>query len=257
MNFKEIEKKRYNDFHKEKELEILELKTIGYESVSYAISSPYEYYHEKLQRLSKNCKTHLDICCGDGRHSFTTARLGCNVTALDFSSSSIKIANKRAKVLNCNVKFICCDFEEFEIPENSLDIISIVGSLSYLNLEYFISFCNKALKEEGHLIILDSFDYNPIYRINRFMHFLKGNRSRFVNTQIPNISTLKKIHSDFAIKEKKFFGTFTFLYPLLVKFLSEDKIKVLLDYLDKLLPSTLGFKFVLVAQKHNTKNLTA
>jgi SAM-dependent methyltransferase len=46
--------------------------------------------------------------------------------------------------------------------DNSFDIITMAGSLSYLNLEMFIAQVKRILKPCGKLIMIDSFNHNII-----------------------------------------------------------------------------------------------
>lgn len=159
------------------------------------------------------------------------------------------MARKRADSWNINVNFPCCDFEKFKVLNDSFNLITIVGSLSYIDLDYCLTFCNKALKAGGSVVILDSFNFNPIYRFNRYIHYLKGNRSSEVNKKVPNRKTIRTIESNFVVVDKKIFGTFSFMYPIFRYIFPKSKIISPLGTLDRLLPPFFGYKFVLIAKK--------
>ena len=59
----------------------------------------------------------LDVGCGGGLISESLARLGSNVTALDFSENNINIAKLHAKKNNLKINYICADIEKIQIKK--------------------------------------------------------------------------------------------------------------------------------------------
>jgi len=100
------------------------------------------------------------------------------------------------------------------------------------------------------MIAIDSLNNNPIYRFNRYMHYLKGNRSKSTLIRMPTISLIDKYTEKFGYAEVKFFGAITWMFPLLSKVLSEQALAKLSNWIDagfKIQGS--AFKFVIMVVK--------
>ncbi len=70
----------------------------------YEDESMVPYLMEFINYLPQNPRV-LDLCCGTGYESMRLEKLGAEVTGIDFSEESIKIA----KELNPNIKFVVED----------------------------------------------------------------------------------------------------------------------------------------------------
>lgn len=70
----------------------------------YEDESMVPYLMEFINYLPQNPRI-LDLCCGTGYESMRLEKLGAEVTGIDFSEESIKIA----KELNPNIKFVVED----------------------------------------------------------------------------------------------------------------------------------------------------
>jgi len=94
----------------------------------------------------------LEIGCGNGRNANYLAGLGFIVDGVDFSSSSLAIAEENAKKLNSSAKFFCQSIFEFEYLKNSYDLIYDCGCLHHIpphRRPDFLALINNALKPEG------------------------------------------------------------------------------------------------------------
>ena len=248
------EYQRYNKFSQNKLSSVSEdlLLTIGAENFKPYLQSPYIFYEEILKNHINSNTTVMDLCCGDGIHSINLGYLSNHVIATDIAENSIEIAKLRAKALNINsIQFLKGDAEDIQFPDNSFDVVTCVGSISYVELEKFTAEVLRILKPGGRFIALDSFNHNPIYRFNRYLHYLKGNRSISTLNRMPSEKTLAYLEGQFQSIEKHYFGIFTFIAPLFSSFLGETKAKKVIDYLDKKLSflKKYSFKIVLFAIK--------
>lgn len=256
MNDKDIEKNRYNEFSK-KNTELLQaeghLKSIGANSIPVFFRPPYIAYEKQLENLVKLTKSTklLDLCCGDGIHSFTGAKYGADVIALDYAENSIVLAKKRSESIGLEVDFRTCDVENLPFESEKFDIITCVGSLSYLDHEVFIKEVKRVLKPKGKFLVLDSFNYNPIYKLNRYIHFIRGNRTFSTLKRMPNNQLLKKINESFSNLEVEYFGIFIFLAPLFFRFLSPSSASRIIQSLDRMfhLFKRYSFKILFIATK--------
>ena len=251
---KQTEYQRYNQSSLDKFSSVNEdlLLTIGAENFQPYLQSPYIFYEEILKRQIKPETTVLDLCCGDGIHSISLGYLSDHVIATDIAENSIELAKLRIKALNMNsIQFLIGDAEDIQFPDNSFDVVTCVGSISYVELEKFTAEVLRILKPGGRFIVLDSFNHNPIYRLNRYFHYLKGNRSVSTLNRMPSEKTLAYLAGQFQSFDKHYFGIFTFFGPLLSRFLGEIKVRSIIDYLDKKMSflKKYSFKIVLMATK--------
>jgi ubiquinone/menaquinone biosynthesis C-methylase UbiE len=249
-----IEQNRYNQSSKNKLSSISEakLKTIGAKNFPPYLQSPYIFYEELLKsHVNSNMKV-MDLCCGDGIHSISLGYLSNHVIATDIADNSIEFAKLRVKALKMNsIQFLTGDAEDIQFPDNNFDVVTCVGSISYVELEKFTAEVLRILKPGGRFIALDSFNHNPLYKFNRYLHYLKGNRSISTLNRMPSEKTLRYLEGQFQSIEKHYFGIFTFIAPLFSSFLGETKSKKVIDYLDRKISflKKYSFKIVLFAIK--------
>ena len=100
---------------------------------------PYLFYHNLINQNTSQLKKHLDLCCGNGIHSFTGAKNGAKVIALDYAEQSIIVCKKRAEKLKLNVDFRAADVQTLkDFDDDEFDIVTCAGSLSYLDNGIFL-----------------------------------------------------------------------------------------------------------------------
>ena len=226
----------------------------SYGSLSFFKSwqEPYIYMEKYLN--SKNLKdtNFLDYCCGTGIHSIYPAKLGAQVTGIDFSSSSIESAIERSKFFNVEDKcqFLVQDAEEGISIQQKFDYIICVQSLLYLDLNETFSKLSKLLKDQGELIIIESVSGNYFFDLNRVKN-TKNISQKFS-------SSLNKLHSKEIIKNtKKYFKILDedyFGFTTTISYLIESKFKVSffnkfffgLDYLLKKIPFLRRYFFTML-----------
>ena len=237
---KEIEKNRYNEFSRHNAVSSKAdeyLKLLGANSIPVIYRPPYSAYEkllENLIKLKKNTKL-LDLCCGDGVHSFTGAFYGADVIALDYAENSILLANRRSELNGVKVDFRTCDVENLPFDSEEFDIVTCIGSLSYLDHEVFMKEVKRVLKPQGKFIVVDSFNHNPIYKLNRYIHFIRGKRTFSTLNRMPNNQVLKKINQNFSNLEVEYFGILTFLAPLMSIILSPTSVNNIIQASDRIL----------------------
>ena len=252
MDDKQIEQQRYN--HSSAYLlnsifydETL-LKVLGAEAFPSYLQPPYLFFHKFLEDNIKFGDNQLDLCCGNGLHSFTGAKKGALVIGLDFAEKSIEICKKRASLLNLNVDFRTADVQAISFENGKFDIVTCVGSLSYLDNDTFLNEVHRVLKQGGVFLCLDSFNHNPIYKFNRFIHYLRGNRSYSTLTRMPNLKTIQLFEKKFNNVKVSYFGIFIFIAPMLKFFISPDKINLILNKLDHFFSKINRYAFKVVIQ---------
>ena len=107
----------------------------------------------------------------------------------------------------------------------------------------------RVLRPGGIFICVDSLNHNPLYRINRWLHYLRGNRSKSTLMRMPDLTRIKALGFGFSRVNVNYFGSLSFAMPLLSKFIGMHYAKVVSDCFDHLIGvRRSAFKFVLVAQ---------
>lgn len=249
---KEIELIRYNKSSGQKLLLDLNISGTKYGSMTFPkyLQSPYIFYEKVLAEMIKPEMDVLDLCCGDGIHTFPMAKYSATITAVDISPNSIELCKKRASVMNLhNVSFQLQDIEKLDYPENSFDIVTMVGSLSYTDLQVFFETLKRIIKPDGHFICVDSLNENPFYRFNRYLHYLKGHRSASTLKRMPDMKTVNFFRSNFNSVDVQYFGIFMFLAKFLTFALGESRSASVIEFLDRKMYifKRYAFKFVLIA----------
>lgn len=194
----------------------------GVKTIHPSLRSPYIALEKLLKSNDLKGKKVLDYCCGSGNFSIYPAKLGAEVTGVDFSEKSIEKAKIRAlnfKVENlCN--FLSADVEEIDSFEGGFDLIFIIDSLLYLDLKKTFMKFFKLLNDDGELIIIEGLGNNPIFNLNRRKNI--NNYASGYETVLAK-KTLKEIYDGFDkiffIEKENYFGFFiSVIYFLEKKF---------------------------------------
>ena len=247
MNDKVVEKKRYD-----KKAQIL-LKTNSFAQTNIIplyLNRPYDYYFKLFKNLSKKNKI-LEIGSGVGQNTNQLLDMSLKVCATDISSTSVKIMNKKfSKYKNFTSKVV--DMEHLPFDDHNFDVICMAGCLSYGNNQIVMNEIYKALKPGGIVIIVDSLNNNPIYRFNRYINYLLNKRSKSTLKRIPDINLVDQYIKKFGSGKVKYFGSITWVFPLLKLILSDKSILNLSNWIDlRLNIKKSAFKFVLQLKKIN------
>lgn len=111
------------------------------------------YIQETLNQRKLDNLRILDLGCGGGLVSEGIAKLGGNITGVDFVEKNIKIAKQHANQNKLKINYIVKDFEKEELP-SKYDVIIIFEVLEHLeSWEPFLRKIQKNLKPNGVLII--------------------------------------------------------------------------------------------------------
>ena len=217
---KDIEKIRYD---KRAELLLNTDRIRHLEKSKKYLNTPYEHYFKVLKEQESCQSKLLEIGAGMGENTEPLVDMTYEVCATDISPKSVKLMN--------NVFYECANFsaevadmEKLPFDDESFNVVCSAGSLSYGDNAVVMNEIYRVLKPEGVMIVVDSLNNNPIYRFNRYIHYLKGNRSKSTLVRMPTISLIDKYTKKFGHVEVKFFGAITWIFPLLSKVLTEQVI---------------------------------
>tara|TARA_Y100000590_G_C15740485_1_gene1020124 strand:- start:3844 stop:4617 length:774 start_codon:yes stop_codon:yes gene_type:complete len=242
----------FNRFEKRAEKLLLEESfnfLNGSDSMPEYLRSPYLFYEKKISELIKSTDKILEIGSGVGLHTYSLLKTGASVTASDISKKSLEVLRLRYRNKAYNLKTKVADIERLPFTDNEFTFVFCAGSLSYgreINVDSEII---RVLAPGGKFICVDSLNNNPIYKINRYLHFRKGNRSKMTLINMPTIYRIKKLKNFYHIRDLRFYGSISYLMPLISRLCGERIARKISDYIDKILKiSHSAFKFVLVAE---------
>lgn len=240
------------------------------QGVSVMIMESYKAVYEILKREVPG-KTVLDYGCGHGMHSTALARFGGQVTGVDLSEESLKIAKKRAEkegfsdkinphILGdspqkgVGINFVVGDCEQLPFADQSFDIVFDGGTFSSLDIEQAYSEIARVLKTDGLLIGIETLGHNPFANFKRWINKVRGIRTGWAANHIMKMRDLERAEQYFDILETNFFHFFSiFAFP----FRNLPSGKILFQSLDKMDNIILkisflqryGFKIVFVFEK--------
>jgi ubiquinone/menaquinone biosynthesis C-methylase UbiE len=227
-------------------------KNYGSSSFIKSWQEPYRFLENYLRIKDLKDKSFLDYCCGTGVHSIFPAKLGARVTGLDFSSTSVENAKKRALFFQVDDKceFILQDTREIKINSKKYDFIICIQSLLYLDLNQTFNKLSTLLKDDGEIIILESISGNYFFDQNRNKNTKKIS-SQFSNSlkKYNSSEILKNAKKYFKVIQENYFGLTTSIsYVLEKKFKISffNTIFIQLDFFLKKIPFLRKYFFTLV-----------
>jgi len=155
----------------------------GYTSMPLYLRAQYIKYEQYLSNILSSSDDALELCAGMGENSGPLISSGCNIVATDISPRSLAVLRWGFPSAQ-SLKTIVCDIEDLPFPKHSFDVVACAGGLSYGDNQLVLQHIYRVLKPGGYFICVDSLNHSPIYRANRFFHYLRGKRT---------LSTLKRM----------------------------------------------------------------
>jgi SAM-dependent methyltransferase len=164
----------------------------------------------------------------------------------------VKLACLIAKKNGINISGQIADAESLPFADGSFDLVTCAGSLSYFDHGKGLKEISRVLADGGYFICVDSLNHNPFYRLNRWLHYLRKNRTRSTLLRMPTIKIFDEFEAYLGqVKYKRLFGIFSFLIPILNPLFGPTRTALVINRLDRLFyfMSKYAFKFVAVVQK--------
>jgi ubiquinone/menaquinone biosynthesis C-methylase UbiE len=207
------------------------------------LNQPHEEYYRRIKESVTSTMKVLELGAGTGTHTGILLETGAEITALDISPFSLKVLQKK---FGQGVQVVCASMEAIPLPAAKFDVIVSAGSLSYVDFQELSGEIRRLLKKDGALILIDSLNHNPVYRLNRFVRFLLKQRSYSTLLRMPTMGTINSFRGSFMVTEIRFFGAYLWFLAPLSKMLPAALIKTIDLFLQKRFPSGKNsFKFVL------------
>ena len=230
---------------------------LGSRSVPVYLSDPYILYEKLALSILDSSLVCLELGCGTGRHSVVLLENNSSVILSDISLEALKVAEKKFSPFYGNFSVAIADIESLPFPNSTFDVICCSGSLSYGDPLLVFSEIRRCLRIGGTVLFLDSLNSNPIYHFNRWLHYLRGHRTKSTIERIPSIELLENFSSDFLHSRIDYFGSSVFLMGIINFIVGPIFALNIYKFLDKLIkPRKSAFNFVLFATDfHKVKNV--
>ena len=247
---KEVEHRRYDD--RAKRL-LSKDNVIGLDYVdqlSASIRAPYLCFRQMIREHALNPNgTILEIGAGTGALTGVLLQSGANVIATDISETSLKILHRNLSS-HGSLDTKVADMEALPFDDHSFDMVVSAGSLSYGDNNVVINEIYRVLKPSGVFICVDSLNHNLIYRFNRWLHYLRGKRTKSTLVRMPSISLINLYEKKFGHVSAAYFGALTWLAPLFKFIMTEEIAGNIIDWFDRIAGiKRSAFKFVMLAEK--------
>ncbi|MBC8489114.1 MAG: class I SAM-dependent methyltransferase [Bacteroidetes bacterium] len=227
------------------------IQSYGSLAMPLPLRSPYLYYEQKIKELIKPEYKVLEIGSGTGLHTYSLIKTGAIVTATDISSNSLKVLEKNLSKVEGGgrLKTMVADMEKLPFKNESFDMVTSAGSLSYGEAKKVDSEIRRVIKPGGFFICVDSLNNNPIYRSNRYINYLANKRSKITILNMPTIDRLDALKNLYKSVDVIFFGSISCLMPFIKIITGIENAKKISDFVDKLFcVKKSAFKFVLTAK---------
>jgi SAM-dependent methyltransferase len=168
-------------------------------------------YKPMFAGLDLNGKNVLDAMCGSGQTTEFLLERGANVTGLDISNEVIETFKTRWTNANAMQRSLL----DSGLPDNSFDIVVIVGGLHHLhpNVNRAVQEIHRVLKPGGHLCFMEPHSGSFPDLIRRVWY--KFDRFFADNEEAVNIEALKRdFQSHFTLRQANYLGNIAFLLVL-------------------------------------------
>lgn len=223
---------------------------LGSQTMASYLSTPYLYYEAKLAELLGPGSRCLELGAGSGMHTRALLQTGAKVIASDISPNSLSLLRQRYRNKQDSIETVVADMENLPFEAKSFDVVVSAGSLSYGEPGLVDAEIRRVLRRGGMLICVDSLNHNPVYRLNRWLHYLRGNRSRSTLKRIPDLTRIQALGNGFSDVDVQYFGALSFTMPVVARLLGEASAKAISDRIDRwMCIRRAAFKFVLVARE--------
>lgn len=228
----------------------VEPQELGAAGIAPELRAPYTFYEHVISELVSSGDDVLELGAGSGFHTAALLRTGARVTASDISPSALALLEgKLAALAPGRLRTRIADIEALPFESGSFDIVTCAGSLSYGDPKLVDAEILRVLRPGGSFVCVDSFNHNPVYRLNRWLNYRRGERTLSTLHWMPDARRIDEISRHFTSVKVRYFGSITWAMPLLARVLGLAGASRVSDAFDNLIGvKRSAFKFVLTAE---------
>jgi ubiquinone/menaquinone biosynthesis C-methylase UbiE len=222
----------------------------GAASLHPVYQAPYLYYERAIRENIGAGDRVLELGAGTGLHSRVLLETGARVTATDIAPSALTVLRRTVGDgwSDCLTTAVA-DMESLPFPGGAFDAVTCAGSLSYGDPETVDAEVRRVLRAGGRFICVDSLNHNPIYRFNRYLRYLRGERTLSTLRRMPTLERIRSIASHFSAADVRYVGGISWVARGLAPIVGVKRATALSDACDALLRTKRSaFKFVMVAR---------
>jgi ubiquinone/menaquinone biosynthesis C-methylase UbiE len=227
------------------------LQLSGCAAIPLALRAPYAAFEDAVRSAAGPGTAVLELGAGTGVHSLIAAGPDRVVVATDIAAGALKLAQQRAAAAGERLHLVCGDAENLPFRPGTFDVVTCAGALYCFQFEAVLLEVRRLLRPSGAWVIVDSFNQNPIYQLNRAIGYLRGVRTRLAVTNIPSMRTLRSLRAEFGRVQVSYHGIFTFMVPLLSRAIGERRAAALLDACDRHFGFLRHYAFKIVVLARN------
>jgi ubiquinone/menaquinone biosynthesis C-methylase UbiE len=220
-------------------------------SVPLYLRGPYLAYEYAVGRVAKSGVSVLEIGSGSGEFTGAALRSGANVIATDISERCLSVIPVRYPHAGGRLSVVQADMEDLPFPDRVFDVVISAGSLSYGDNDTVIKEIHRVLSPGGVFVCVDSLNHNPIYKLNRFLHRLRGERTANTLRRMPTIELIERYRRRFGGIEIRYFGAASWIMPVISMLSDGHAAARLSDCIDRWVGvKRSAFKFVMIVTKN-------
>jgi SAM-dependent methyltransferase len=156
----------------------------GSREIPLLLRDPYLEYEASARALCTAGRKVLELGAGTGLHSIALASNGADLTCIDIAKSALECLQRRLGTVGLKATSVVGTMERLPFEPGSFDVIACAGSLSYGDPSVVDREILRVLKKGGSVLFVDSLNHNPIYRLNRWVRYLRHDRTRETLTRI-------------------------------------------------------------------------
>lgn len=247
---KRLERERY-DARSRSELESPLADTVlGAAGLPEVVRAPYLWYEAAVREVVRDGAEVLEIGSGSGMHTGALLATGARVTAMDIAPASLALLSQRLDTPHRGrLRTVVGDMESLPFAAACFDVVACAGSLSYGAPSVVDAELLRVLRPGGDVVFVDTFNHHPIYRLNRLLHFWRGERSLATLRQMPDVARLRGWGALFRTVEVRYFGSITWAMPVVSRIVGPRLAARLSDTCDQFVGvRRSAFKFVAVGR---------
>jgi ubiquinone/menaquinone biosynthesis C-methylase UbiE len=213
------------------------------------LSAPYREYARAVTRVLRPGAAVLELGAGTGMHSGVLCAAGVDTTLTDISPSALKVLRRRLDVSRVPARTFVTPMESTPFADSTFDLVASAGSLSYADPSALDGEIARVLKPGGSFVCVDSLNHNPVYRLNRWVHWrIRGDRTRSTLLRMPTVARMEALGSRFHRWSLHGFGAWSWLWAPLSRVIGDVAAARCNDACDRVPGSRrMAFKFVFEA----------